>query len=139
VRSWHAPTASRRFFVAQLADLVVGDETLLGSHRREIVVVFTDLRNFHALRGDQRTEEVMGVLREYHHGHSDIGARRTKARSKRFTGDGIMGVSSTIRSRATDSGGACGPDGNWSLRDASKTFPHNGYRRGHDLPWGNRL
>ena len=33
----------RRFLSPQLADLVVGDETLLDSHRREIVVVFTDL------------------------------------------------------------------------------------------------
>ena len=43
----------RRFLSPQLADLVVGDETLLGSHRREIVVVFTDLQELHPLRGEQ--------------------------------------------------------------------------------------
>jgi adenylate cyclase len=36
----------RRFLAPQLADLIVaqGDESILESHRREIVVVFCDLR-----------------------------------------------------------------------------------------------
>jgi len=38
----------RRFLSPQLADLIVesGDESVLGSHRREIAVVFCDLRRF---------------------------------------------------------------------------------------------
>ena len=46
----------RRFLSPQLAELVVdsGDESFLESHRREIVVVFCDLRGFTAVRRDQR-------------------------------------------------------------------------------------
>ena len=79
----------RRFLSPQLADLVIGDETLLESHRREIVVVFTDLRNFTPFAEASEPEEVMGVLREYHRA---IGARVHEygGTLERFTGDGVM-------------------------------------------------
>jgi CheY-like chemotaxis protein len=55
----------RRFLSPQVADLVInsGDESVLGSHRREIVVVFCDLRGFTAFAESSEPEEVMGVLR----------------------------------------------------------------------------
>ena len=79
----------RRFLSPQLADLVVGDETLLQSHRREIVVHFADLRNFTHFAETSEPEEVMGVLSEY---HRVIGALVHKygGTLERFTGDGIM-------------------------------------------------
>jgi adenylate cyclase len=79
----------RHFLSPQLADLVVGDESLLGSHRREIVVLFTDLRNFTPFAETSEPEEVMGVLAEYHHA---IGAlvHSYGGTLERFTGDGIM-------------------------------------------------
>ena len=79
----------RRFLSPQLADLVVSDENLLQSHRREIVVVFTDLRNFTPFAETSEPEEVMGVLGEYHHA---IGAlvHAYEGTLERFTGDGIM-------------------------------------------------
>jgi class 3 adenylate cyclase len=79
----------RHFLSPQLADLVVGDESLLNSHRREIVVLFTDLRGFTSFAETSEPEEVMGVLREYHHA---IGAltHTYGGTLERFTGDGIM-------------------------------------------------
>ena len=79
----------RHFLSPQLADLVVGDESLLQSHRREIVVVFTDLRNFTPFAETSEPEEVMGVLGEYHRA---IGAlvHAYEGTLERFTGDGIM-------------------------------------------------
>ena len=79
----------RHFLSPQLADLVVGDEDLLRSHRREIVVVFTDLRNFTPFAEASEPEEVMGVLGEYHRA---IGAlvHAYNGTLERFTGDGIM-------------------------------------------------
>ena len=79
----------RRFLSPQLADLVVSDEHLLESHRREIVVVFCDLRNFTPFARNSEPEEVMGVLREY---HAAIGAfvHEYEGTLERFTGDGIM-------------------------------------------------
>jgi adenylate cyclase len=79
----------RHFLSPQLADLVVGDENMLNSHRREIVVLFTDLRGFTSFAETSEPEEVMGVLGEYHHA---IGAliHVYGGTLERFTGDGIM-------------------------------------------------
>ena len=79
----------RHFLSPQLADLVVGDESLLRSHRREIVVVFADLTNFTPFAETSEPEEVMGVLREY---HRSVGAivHAHEGTLERFTGDGIM-------------------------------------------------
>src|SRR5207247_10215130 len=58
----------KRFFSPQLAELIVsGDaEDPLKSHRREVTVVFLDLRGFTSFAETSEPEEVMGVLREYH-------------------------------------------------------------------------
>ncbi len=79
----------RRFLSPQLADLVIGNESLLMSHRREIVVAFCDLRNFTPFAETSEPEEVMGVLAEYHRA---IGAlvHAHEGTLERFTGDGIM-------------------------------------------------
>ena len=79
----------RRFLSPQLADVVVGDETLLESHRREIVVLFTDLRNFTPFAESSEPEEVMGVLREYHQAIGTL-VHEYEGTLERFTGDGIM-------------------------------------------------
>jgi adenylate cyclase len=81
----------KRFFSPQLAELVVssGGEKLLESHRREITVVFCDLRGFTAFSETAEPEEVMGVLREY---HTALGALifRFEGTLERFAGDGLM-------------------------------------------------
>jgi adenylate cyclase len=79
----------RRFLSPQLADLVVGDETLLNSHRREIVVLFTDLRNFTPFAETSEPEEVMGVLAQYHRVIGSM-VHAYEGTLERFTGDGIM-------------------------------------------------
>jgi len=79
----------RRFLSPQLAELVLGDESLLRSHRREIVVAFYDLRRFTTFAETSEPEEVMGVLSEF---HEALGAlvHRHQGTLERFTGDGIM-------------------------------------------------
>jgi adenylate cyclase len=81
----------RRFLSPQLADLIVssGDETLLDSHRREITVVFCDLRGFTPFAETHEPEEVMDVLREYHDALGDL-IFRFEGTLERFTGDGLM-------------------------------------------------
>jgi adenylate cyclase len=79
----------RHFLSPQLADLVVGDEDLLRSHRREIVVVFADLRNFTPFAEASEPEEVMGVLAEYHRAMGAL-VHEYEGTLERFTGDGIM-------------------------------------------------
>jgi class 3 adenylate cyclase/CheY-like chemotaxis protein len=81
----------KRFFSPQLAELIVagGADDPLRSHRREITVVFVDLRGFTAFAESVEPEELMGVLREYHAemGKLIIGFEGTL---ERFTGDGMM-------------------------------------------------
>ena len=81
----------RRFLSPQVADLVInsGDDSILGSHRREIVVVFCDLRGFTAFAESSEPEEVMGVLGEYHAALGEL-IFRYEGTLERFTGDGLM-------------------------------------------------
>ena len=81
----------RRFLSPQLAELIVdsGDESFLESHRREIVVVFCDMRGFTAFAESSEPEEIMGVLTEYHEALGDL-IYRFEGTLERFTGDGLM-------------------------------------------------
>ncbi|MGH8969341.1 MAG: response regulator [Actinomycetes bacterium] len=81
----------RRFLSPQIAELVLrdGDESVLESHRREIVVVFSDLRGFTPFAETSEPEEVIRVLREYHQALGDL-VFRFEGTLERFTGDGLM-------------------------------------------------
>jgi adenylate cyclase len=81
----------KRFLAPQLAELVLssGDGLVLESHRRDISVVFCDLRGFTAFAETAEPEEVMGVLREYHASLGKI-VRAFEGTLERFTGDGVM-------------------------------------------------
>lgn len=81
----------KRFLSPQLAELIVssGDEKLLDSHRREITVVFSDLRGFTAFSETAEPEEVIGVLREYHGAMGEL-IFRSEGTLERFAGDGLM-------------------------------------------------
>jgi len=81
----------KRFFSPQLAEAILAGGTIdpLATHRREVVVVFLDLRGFTAFAEASEPEEVMGLLREY---HAEMGKLILKHEGtlERFTGDGLM-------------------------------------------------
>ena len=81
----------KRFFSPQLADLIIrgGADDPLKTHRREITVVFLDLRGFTAFAETSEPEELMGVLHEY---HAEMGRLilAHEGTLERFTGDGMM-------------------------------------------------
>jgi class 3 adenylate cyclase/CheY-like chemotaxis protein len=81
----------KRFFSPQLAEAIVagGADDPLRTHRREVTVVFLDLRGFTAFAETAEPEEVMGVLREY---HAEMGrlVLAYEGTLERFTGDGMM-------------------------------------------------
>lgn len=81
----------RRFLSPQIAELIVdtGDESFLESHRREIVVVFCDLRGFTRFAESSEPEEVIGVLSDYHQALGDV-IFRFEGTLERFAGDGLM-------------------------------------------------
>src|SRR6266550_629821 len=80
----------RRFFSPQLAELIVsgGADDPLKSHRREITVVYLDLRGFTAFAEVAEPEEVMGVLREYHQATGNL-ILEYEGTLEHFTGDGM--------------------------------------------------
>jgi class 3 adenylate cyclase len=81
----------KRFFSPQLCDAILagGTSDPLATHRREVVVVFLDLRGFTVFAETSEPEEVMGVLREY---HAEMGRliHEHEGTLERFTGDGMM-------------------------------------------------
>jgi len=81
----------KRFLSPQVAELVVssGHDRMLESHRRDVTVVFCDLRGFTAFSETAEPEEVMSILREYHAG---LGAliNNFEGTIERFNGDGVM-------------------------------------------------
>jgi adenylate cyclase len=81
----------KRFFSPQLAEAIVtgGAEDPLKSHRREVTVVFLDLRGFTAFAETAEPEEVMAVLREYHAAMGEL-ILAHEGTLERFTGDGMM-------------------------------------------------
>jgi DNA-binding response OmpR family regulator len=84
-------TRLKRFFSPQLADLIVagGADDPLKSHRREITVVFLDLRGFTAFAETGEPEIVMQALAEYHQAMGKIVVAH-QGTLERFTGDGMM-------------------------------------------------
>jgi adenylate cyclase len=81
----------KRFLAPQLAELIVshGDEKILESHRREIVVVFCDLRGYTAFTETAEPEEVLEFLREYHGALGPL-VSQFEGTLDQFSGDGIM-------------------------------------------------
>jgi adenylate cyclase len=81
----------KRFFSPHLAELIVagGAEDPLKTHRRQITVVFLDLRGFTAFAETAEPEEVMDVLREYHAAMGEL-ILAHEGTLERFTGDGMM-------------------------------------------------
>ncbi len=125
----------RRFLSPQVAELVInsGDDSFLGGHRREIVVVFCDLRGFTAFAESSEPEEVMTILAEY---HAALGEQifRYQGTLDRFTGDGLMVFfNDPIRleepaRRAVEMALA--------MRDRVATLTEGWSRLGHDLGFG---
>lgn len=81
----------KRFFSPKLAEMIVdgsGDDPLR-SRRREIVVVYTDLRGFTAFAETTEPEELMRTLGSYHAAMGEL-VLAYDATLERFTGDGMM-------------------------------------------------
>ena len=81
----------QRFLSPQVADVILneGHSGALAIHRREIAIMFCDLRGFTAFAGSVEPEEAVVALREY---HEEIGrlVREFEATVGHFAGDGVM-------------------------------------------------
>ncbi len=81
----------KRYLSPQIAETILKseDDNLFKNHRREITVVFLDLRGFTAFSDSAEPEEIMELLRTY---HAEMGKLIFKFEGtlERFAGDGIM-------------------------------------------------
>jgi class 3 adenylate cyclase/HAMP domain-containing protein len=80
-----------RFLAPQVAQLIASSDhdALLDSHRREVTVVFCDLRGFTSFTETTEPEEAMNVLREYHAALGEL-IFRYEGTLDRYAGDGVM-------------------------------------------------
>ncbi len=81
-----------RFLAPQVAQLIASSdnpEGLLDSHRREVTVVFCDLRGFTAFTEATEPEEAMNVLREYHAALGQL-IFKYEGTLDKYAGDGVM-------------------------------------------------
>jgi len=75
--------------VAQMIASSDAPDSLLASHRREVTVMFCDLRGFTAFTEVSEPEEVTAVLQDYHECMGEL-IFRYEGTLERFLGDGIM-------------------------------------------------
>jgi len=81
----------KRFFSPQLAELIVNGEAddPLKTHRRDLTVVYLDLRGFTAFAETAEPEEVMDILHEYHAAMGELIAAY-EGTLEHFAGDGML-------------------------------------------------
>ena len=124
----------RRFVTPQLAEAIAaGGDAILASHRREITVLFCDMRGFTAFSETAEPEEVMAVLHEFHDavGPMIFAHEGTIAQ---FSGDGmLLFFNDPVQL----------DDPAWNavrlavaMRDRTAELSRHWRRRGHDLSLG---
>jgi len=125
----------RRFLSPQLVELVIdsGNEDFLRSHRREIVVVFCDLRGFTPFAEASEPEEVMGVLHEYHEALGNL-IFAYGGTLERFTGDGLMVFFNDPL--PVDDAPELAVRMSVEMRERVRVLAEGWQRRGHDLALG---
>jgi GAF domain-containing protein len=125
----------RRFLAPQLAELIVaqGNESILESHRREIVVVFCDLRGFTPFAERAEPEEVMALLKEYHAALGPIVAA-FEGTLDHYSGDGIMVFFNDPLPTPEPARRAV--EMALAMREAAQGLLRSWRRHGHDLGFG---
>jgi adenylate cyclase len=81
----------KRFLAPQVAELIVaaGEDGMLATRRRNVAVLFCDLRGFTAFAETAEPEEVITLLRDYHAALGPL-IHAHEGTLERFAGDGIM-------------------------------------------------
>ena len=126
----------QRFLAPQVAQMIASSdapEQLLSSHRRDVSVVFCDLRGFTAFTETSEPEEVMAVLHDY---HENLGGLifQYEGTLDRFAGDGIMIVFNDPIPCADHTERAVRLA--LEMRDQVENLTKQWRRKGHDLGFG---
>ena len=124
----------KRYLSPQIAETILEKEdNLFKTHRREITIVFLDLRGFTAFSDDAEPEEVMEFLRDY---HAEMGALIFKFEGtlERFVGDGIVVIFNDPLPCAEHGRKAVGMA--LEMRDRVKELRVAWIKKGYDLDLG---
>jgi len=125
-----------RFLAPQVAHLIAssdGHEGLLDSHRREVTVVFCDLRGFTAFTEQTEPEEAMNVLREYHAALGEL-IFKYEGTLDKYAGDGVMILFNAPIQFADHTARAVKMA--VEMRDSIGPLTERWRNRGHDLGFG---
>jgi adenylate cyclase len=121
----------RRFLSPTLAEIVMtrGD-SVLESHRRELAVLFADVRGWTDFSVGTEPEEVMSVVGSYHQAMGEL-ILRYEATVGWFAGDGLMVWFNDPL--ACDEPAACAVRMAVEMRDAMTALTSAWRKRGHEL------
>jgi adenylate cyclase len=82
----------RRYFSAPVADAIMSDGSqMLEPHRRDVTILFCDLRGFTAFSATAEPEDVMGALSQFYEAVGQL-ILRYEATLEQFAGDSIMAI-----------------------------------------------
>ncbi|MGH8562038.1 MAG: adenylate/guanylate cyclase domain-containing protein, partial [Nevskiales bacterium] len=125
----------KRFFSPQVAAAILeeSEEALLAPKRRDVTVVFTDLRGFTEFSANSEPEEVIQVLREYHQVVGNTVAKH-HGTLEHFAGDGVMVYFNAPLEIDDPEGSAMRMA--FELRDQFEKLCQEWRRRGHSLGIG---
>ncbi|GEO18438.1 adenylate/guanylate cyclase domain-containing protein [Microvirga aerophila] len=126
----------RRFLPPQVADLVLserGGMDPLESHRRDVTVVFGDLRGFTSFAETAEPKEVITILREYHAAVGDL-VMRYEGTLERFVGDGVLVLFNDPLPQRDHTERAVRMS--LKMRECIQILAEGWRKRGHDLGFG---
>jgi len=125
----------KHFFSPQLAELIVNGETddPLKTHRRELTVVYLDLRGFTAFAETAEPEEVMDILHEYHAAMGKL-ILEYEGTLEHFAGDGMMIFFNDPV--PVENAGERAVRMALAMRERAKTLTVKWRKLGHDLDFG---
>jgi adenylate cyclase len=125
----------KRFFPPQLVEMIVAGnvDDPLKTHRREVTVVFLDLRGFTAFTDSAEPEEIIGFLGDYHRAmgrliHSHGGT------VEQFAGDSLMVIFNDPV--VIEDPAACAVRMAVEMREAFSQMMVPWKKRGHDIGLG---
>jgi adenylate cyclase len=125
----------KRFFPPQLAELILAGElgNPLKTHRREVAVLFLDLRGFTAFADSSEPEEVMGLLQNYHREMGGL-IDAYEGTLEQFAGDSMMVIFNDPVTVEDPAGRAIRMAVEMQQRFAELMVPWR--KRGHDIALG---
>ncbi|MBV8937813.1 MAG: response regulator, partial [Alphaproteobacteria bacterium] len=125
----------KQFLAPQIAETIIssGGEAILDTHRRDIVVLFCDMRGFTAFSETAEPEDIITVLREYHNALGPL-IHRHEGTLDRFTGDGLIIIFNDPIPCSDPARRAVGLA--VEMRDAVRSLAQSWSSRGYEIGFG---